>query len=80
MFSLQQSIQMQISSIGTPQPSPNGNKFLSPSASNTSLTRSQSVILRPTIKHSPDCKCHPDNIAKQNQSQDNGSDVECTQE
>lgn len=65
---------MQISSLGSPQPqppSPNGTRFLNPSPSSASLTRSQSVILTPPIKHSPDCKCHPDNASKSPLDQEN---------
>lgn len=34
--------------------------FLHPSASETSLQRTRSLILPPKTKHSPDCKDNPD--------------------
>ena len=34
----------------------NCNRLLKPSPSQTSLARSQSLILRPALRHSPDCR------------------------
>lgn len=68
----QASIQLRISSIGTPiqqnttcnnnSASPHTHCHLQPSESQSSLTRSQSLILRSSIRHAPDCKSHPDNV------------------
>uniref|UniRef100_A0A336MD99 CSON009921 protein n=1 Tax=Culicoides sonorensis TaxID=179676 RepID=A0A336MD99_CULSO len=62
------SIQLRISTIGTPLNFNNSSNshakcLLQPSDSQTSLTRSQSLILPSSIKHAPDCKSHPDNVS-----------------
>lgn len=56
-------MELRISTIGTPQLPINNSPEIHSFESQTSLTRSQSLIFKQPIKHAPDCKSHPDNLA-----------------